>query len=133
MRGPGFNPRHLQVFLFFFPFPSYYPFQPLTKILFLPSVGTACEHLGFSIALDVPIFVVVTKADLCTPQQVQKILEQLERLLSSAGCKKVPYRVNTVSDAYNAAQKFSNKKLVIDSLDITVQLPQPVSYNETYL
>jgi hypothetical protein len=43
---------------------------------------------------------------------VQRILEQLERLLSSAGCKKVPYRVNTESDAYNAAQKFSNKKLV---------------------
>ena len=74
------------------------------------TVGTACEHLGFSIALDVPIFVVVTKADLCTPQQVQKILEQLERLLSSAGCNKVPYRVKTVSDAYNAAQKFSDKK-----------------------
>lgn len=76
-------------------------------------VGTACEHLGFSIALDMPIFVVVTKADLCTPQQVQKILEQLERLLSSAGCKKVPYRVNTESDAYNAAQKFSDKKCSI--------------------
>ena len=73
-------------------------------------VGTACEHLGFSIALDVPIFVVITKGDLCTPQQVQKIFEQLERLLSSTGCKKVPYRVNSESDAYNAAQKFSDKK-----------------------
>lgn len=53
---------------------------------------------------------VVTKADLCTPQQVQKILEQLSRLLSSAGCKKIPYYVKSVSDAYNAAQKFSDKK-----------------------
>ena len=73
-------------------------------------VGTACEHLGFSIALDVPTFVVVTKADLCTPQQVQKILEQLDRLLSSAGCKKIPYIVKSESDAYNAAHKFSDKK-----------------------
>ena len=80
-------------------------------LLFLPdAVGTACEHLGFSIALDVPVFVVVTKADLCTAQQVQRILEQLECLLSSAGCKKVPYRVKSESDACNAAQKFSDKK-----------------------
>lgn len=104
MRGPGFNPRHLQFFSFSFWIP------PLSYLSFPPPVGTACEHLGFSIALGVPIFVVVTKADLCSPQQVQKILEQLERLLSSAGCNKVPYRVSTESDAYNAAQKFSNKK-----------------------
>ena len=55
---------------------------------------------------------VVTKADLCTPQQVQKILDQLERLLSSAGCKKIPYQVKSESDAYNAALKFSDKKYV---------------------
>ena len=73
------------------------------------AVGTACDHLGFSLALDVPTFVVVTKADLCTKQQVQRIHEQLELLLSSAGCKKIPYKVTTESDAYNAAQQFSDK------------------------
>lgn len=104
MRGPGFNPRHLHYFFFFF-FKFNLIYSPLSF-----SVGTACEHLGFSIALDVPVFVVVTKADLCTPQQTERILEQLKTLLSSAGCSKIPYLVKSESDAYNAAQKFSKKK-----------------------
>lgn len=69
-------------------------------------VGTTCEHLGLSMALRMPVLVVVTKEDLCSPTQVERTLAHLEELLKSPGCCKVPLRVNSDSDACTAAQKF---------------------------
>ena len=59
-------------------------------------------------ALKVPIFVVVTKADLCTDQQVRNTVQQLEKILQSTGCNLVPLKVKCESDACTAAQQFAN-------------------------
>ena len=61
-------------------------------------------------ALQVPTFVVVTKADLCSSQQTNRTVEQLEQILVSGGCRKVPYRIKTESDACTAAQRFTDKQ-----------------------
>ena len=71
----------------------------------LSPVGTACDHLGFSVALKVPTLVVVTKSDLCSPSQANHTIEKLEQILKSVGCNKKPFRVNSESDACLAAQK----------------------------
>ncbi len=97
MRGPGFNPRHLHFFC-------------IIIIIIFFSVGTTREHLGFCIALQVPTFVVVTKADLCSRQQMNRTVEQLELILSSAGCRKVAFKVKNESDACTAAQRFTEKQ-----------------------
>lgn len=76
-------------------------------LLFFLAVGTTCEHLGLSVALAVPTFVVVTKVDLCSMEKVEHTLQQLEQLLSSPGCCKVPFRVASESDVCTAAQNFS--------------------------
>lgn len=74
------------------------------------SVGTTKEHLGYSLALGVPVFVVVTKIDMCRHSQVERTVKQLEKLLKSPGCKKVPFRVESEDDAVTAASNFHNDR-----------------------
>ena len=74
------------------------------------SVGTTKEHLGFALALRVPIFVVVSKVDQCRPQQVERCVRQVERLLKSPGCKKIPFRVENEDDAVTAASSFHSER-----------------------
>nr|CAD7588649.1 unnamed protein product [Timema genevievae] len=53
-------------------------------------VGMTKEHLGLALALSVPVFVVVTKIDMCPPNVLQDTLRLLVRILKSPGCRKVP-------------------------------------------
>ena len=56
-------------------------------------VGTTREHLGYALALEVPIFFVVSKLDLCVGENgremVDSTIRQLESILTSPGVKKV--------------------------------------------
>lgn len=74
-------------------------------------VGTTKEHLGFALALDVPIFVVVNKIDLCRGYQVERTIRQLEKVLKSPGCKKIPFRIETEDDAMTVATNFHNQSI----------------------
>ncbi|XP_022081456.1 GTP-binding protein 2-like [Acanthaster planci] len=71
-------------------------------------VGTTKEHIGLAMALQVPIFVVISKIDLCPSGLIQRTMDQLTRLLSGPGCKKVPYRVDSDDNAVTAARNFNN-------------------------
>lgn len=69
--------------------------------------GTTREHLGLAMALKVPIFIVVSKVDLCSSGTVEKTVRQLERVLKQPGCNKVPMLVTGPDDAVTAAQQFA--------------------------
>uniref|UniRef100_A0A3P9LWY9 Tr-type G domain-containing protein n=1 Tax=Oryzias latipes TaxID=8090 RepID=A0A3P9LWY9_ORYLA len=69
--------------------------------------GTTREHLGLAMALKVPIFIVVSKVDLCTRATVERTVRQLERVLKQPGCNKVPMAVSSTDDAVTAAQQFA--------------------------
>ncbi|XP_054455913.1 GTP-binding protein 2 [Anoplopoma fimbria] len=69
--------------------------------------GTTREHLGLAMALKVPIFVVISKVDLCARATVERTVRQLERVLKQPGCNKVPMVVSTTDDAVTAAQQFA--------------------------
>jgi len=71
--------------------------------------GTTKEHLGLAIALKIPFLIVVTKTDLCTKEQTDRTIQQLERILKSPGCKKVPILVENLQDAETAAASFSKQ------------------------
>lgn len=58
-------------------------------------------------ALKVPIFIVVSKVDLCTKATVERTVRQLERVLKQPGCNKIPLVVNSEDDAVTAAQQFA--------------------------
>ncbi|XP_007564721.1 GTP-binding protein 2-like [Poecilia formosa] len=55
--------------------------------------GTTREHLGLAMALKVPIFIVVSKVDLCSRGTMERTVRQLERVLKQPGCTKCVYSV----------------------------------------
>ncbi|TWW59152.1 GTP-binding protein 2b [Takifugu flavidus] len=74
--------------------------------------GTTREHLGLAMALKVPIFIVVSKVDLCSGSTVERTVRQLERVLKQPGCNKVPMVVSNPDDAVTAAQQFTQSTCV---------------------
>ncbi|XP_051978045.1 GTP-binding protein 2-like [Xyrauchen texanus] len=74
--------------------------------------GTTREHLGLAMVLKMPIFIVVSKVDLCGKSTVEKTVRQLERVLKQPGCNKVPMVVANPDDAVTAAQQFAQSTSV---------------------
>jgi GTPase len=75
-------------------------------------VETAREHLGYAIALKIPICVVVTKIDVCPPAVMARTLEQVQRTLKSPGCNKVPMLIKNEDDVVSAAANFKSDRWV---------------------
>uniref|UniRef100_H2M4U7 GTP-binding protein 1 n=1 Tax=Oryzias latipes TaxID=8090 RepID=H2M4U7_ORYLA len=73
-------------------------------------VGMTKEHLGLALALNVPVFVVVTKIDMCPANILQETLKLLQRLLKSPGCRKIPVLVQNKDDVIVAASNFSSER-----------------------
>lgn len=69
------------------------------------------EHLGLALALSVPVFVVVTKIDMCPSNVLQDNLKMLVRILKSPGCRKVPVMVKTADDVVLSATNFVSERL----------------------
>lgn len=44
------------------------------------------EHLGISLALKVPIFIVITKIDIAPPVIYEETKDTLNKILKSSGC-----------------------------------------------
>ncbi|XP_005099040.1 GTP-binding protein 2 [Aplysia californica] len=74
-------------------------------------VGTTKEHLGYALALDVPVFVVVTKVDMCRLAVLERTLSQLEQILKSPGVKRVPIRIKNPDDAITAASNLESRQI----------------------
>lgn len=74
-------------------------------------VGMTKEHLGLALALSVPVFVVVTKIDMCPPNVLQDTLRLLVRILKSPGCRKIPVMVQTPDDVVVSATNFVSERL----------------------
>ncbi|EEB16335.1 GTP-binding protein, putative [Pediculus humanus corporis] len=72
-------------------------------------LGMTHEHLSLALALDVPFFVVVTKIDVSSPQQT---LTNLENLLKSAGCHKVPLLISNEDDVITASSNQKSENVV---------------------
>ena len=72
---------------------------------FVPS-----EHLGLALALNVPVFVVVTKIDMCPPNVLQDTMKLLSRILKSPGCRKIPVIVQNPDDVVVSATNFVSER-----------------------
>ncbi|KAG8229346.1 hypothetical protein J437_LFUL007154 [Ladona fulva] len=74
-------------------------------------VGMTKEHLGLALALSVPVFVVVTKIDMCPANVLADTLSLLLRVLKSPGCRKVPVIVRNADDVLLSATNFVSERL----------------------
>ncbi|KAL7668646.1 hypothetical protein ACOME3_009341 [Neoechinorhynchus agilis] len=75
-------------------------------------VGMTKEHLGLSLALDIPVFVVVTKIDICPENVLTRTMRSMLKILKLRECKKIPYIVNDQNDAIICAAQFVNERQV---------------------
>lgn len=73
-------------------------------------IGMTKEHLGLALALNVPVFVVVTKIDMCPPNVLQETLKLLTRILKSPGCRKIPVLVQNTDDVVVTATNFTSER-----------------------
>lgn len=46
-------------------------------------IGTTKEHLSLALSLQVPVFIVVTKIDMCPPQVLEETMQNISRLIKS--------------------------------------------------
>ncbi|THD24574.1 GTP-binding protein 1 [Fasciola hepatica] len=74
-------------------------------------IGMAKEHLGLALALGVPVFVVVTKIDMCPPNVLQETMNLLVRILKSPGCRKIPILISTKDDVICSATNFTSERM----------------------
>ncbi|KAJ2096179.1 hypothetical protein GGI16_004952, partial [Coemansia sp. S142-1] len=68
--------------------------------------GMAKEHLGLALALGIPVFVVITKIDMCPPNVLDGTIKQLTKVLRSSGCRKLPIAIRDRNSVLMAASRF---------------------------
>ncbi|KAJ2786617.1 hypothetical protein GGI15_001364 [Coemansia interrupta] len=73
--------------------------------------GMAREHLGLALALGIPVFVVITKIDMCPAGVLDSTLKQLTKVLRSSGCRKLPIAVRGRREVVMAAERFVNQRV----------------------
>jgi len=74
-------------------------------------IGMCKEHLGLALALSVPVFVVITKIDMCPPNVLQSTLRLLGKILKSPGCRKLPILVQNDDDVVMTATNFTTERI----------------------
>ena len=74
-------------------------------------VGMTKEHLGLALALNVPVYIIVTKVDMCPPNVLADTLNTIQRLLKSPSCRKIPVMVSNEEDVITSATNFATERL----------------------
>ncbi|KAI8591190.1 P-loop containing nucleoside triphosphate hydrolase protein [Geranomyces variabilis] len=74
-------------------------------------IGMTKEHLGLALALQVPVFIVVTKIDMCPDNVLASTISQLTKILKSSGCRKIPIFLNTTEDVLTTAGNFVSERV----------------------
>lgn len=61
------------------------------------------EHLGLALSLGIPVLVVVTKIDRCPSHVLENTLKELNSILKSKSCRKIPLFVENNHDVVMTA------------------------------
>ena len=69
------------------------------------------EHLGISLALGVPIFIVVTKIDICPAEVYKDTLAVLNKMLKSPQAAKTPVEIKADDDVTVFAKSIAAKTI----------------------
>ena len=71
---------------------------------------TTKEHLGILLAMDLPVIVAITKADMVGEEKAKEVASEVSKLLRSVG--RVPYLVHSAREAKQAAELVAAKPVV---------------------
>lgn len=75
-------------------------------------IGTTKEHLGVSLALKIPLFIVVTKIDMVPKSLVEGVLEDVQFLLKMPGINKIPIIIKDFDDVVAASKHMPSGRIV---------------------
>ncbi|KAJ1540510.1 GTP binding protein, partial [Cladochytrium tenue] len=70
------------------------------------------EHLGIAVALRVPVFIVITKTDVATPEDLSRTVTSLLRLLKSPGVRRLPMVVQNEDDLVVAVSSLMSSNVI---------------------
>ncbi|VDP14863.1 unnamed protein product [Soboliphyme baturini] len=74
--------------------------------------STTRDHLAWSFALDLPVFVVVSKIDVTSNAVVLRTINSLESVLKAAPYNKLPFLIRSKDDAIAVASSLQNQRVV---------------------
>jgi GTPase len=69
------------------------------------------EHIGLSLALKLPIFIVLTKIDICNSFILKKTIDEVHKLLKLPGVRKIPFHVKTIEDVIICSKNLSSDRI----------------------
>ncbi|RUM33013.1 MAG: GTP-binding protein [Archaeoglobus sp.] len=71
---------------------------------------TTKEHLGILLAMDLPVIIVITKADMVNERKLREVISSISSLLRGVG--RVPYYIKTEKDVKKASNLVFSKPVV---------------------
>ena len=74
-------------------------------------IGSFREHLGISVALNIPSFIVMTKVDMTPPEVLATNLRKVIELLKLPGVNKIPFPVRSENDCAIAARNMPHGRI----------------------
>ncbi|KAL5329377.1 hypothetical protein ACEPPN_002889 [Leptodophora sp. 'Broadleaf-Isolate-01'] len=74
-------------------------------------IGMSKEHLGITLALNVPVMVVITKIDICPPHILEQTVQQITKILKSPGARKIPIFIKNKEECINTATQFVSQRI----------------------
>ena len=60
-----------------------------------------------------PVFIVVTKIDMCPPNVLEATMKLLFKILKSPGCRKVPLLMTSIDDVVVTAANFVSERCAV--------------------
>ncbi|VDN57888.1 unnamed protein product [Dracunculus medinensis] len=74
-------------------------------------IGMTKEHLSLALCLNIPVFIVITKIDMCPEQVLGETIKNLDRLMKSPGVRKLPVTIKNMDDVIHAALHFNSGRI----------------------
>ena len=72
-------------------------------------VGMSKEHLGLALNLNVPVFIVVTKIDMCPENVLENTMRTLKKIMRAPSVRKMPLDVKNQNDVVMAAHHLTER------------------------
>ena len=74
-------------------------------------IGMTKEHLGLTLLLNIPSMIVITKIDMAPPNVLKSTINQLQKILKSQGCRKLPIFIRNNDDVVKTAMNFTGERI----------------------
>jgi GTPase len=69
------------------------------------------EHLGLCLALKIPIFICITKIDICPENILKETIDTVHKILKLPGVRKLPYHIKNEDDVLTCAKNMISDRV----------------------